>query len=61
MQCRIDLIVTYKKFVLFKFKFNLLSKETQLEKLVSVLSPAEKFKEVSPSFPMIFDYYFTSV
>jgi len=32
MQCRIDLIVTYKQFVLFKFKFNLfnlLSNETQ--------------------------------
>jgi len=28
MQCRIDLIVTYKQFVLFKFKFNLLSNET---------------------------------
>jgi len=29
IQCRIDLIVKYKQFVLFKFKFNLLSNETQ--------------------------------
>jgi len=31
MQCRKDLIVKYKQFVLFKFKFNFRSNETQFK------------------------------